>query len=163
VGLLALASLPLVAGCDSATETPPIPQKSAAEAVRSHLQNAGLDVMWLAKSQRSDFFGSGVRRATLRVGGPDGSLMHLYGFREVEQAAQAAAAVSHDGMSVPAGSGVAQVEWVGPPHFFRQGRLIALFVEGDGAQPNGSRDRLVLKVLRGIMGPQFAGAALPSE
>ena len=142
---------------------PPSPQKSAAGTIRSHLQNAGLDVAWLAKSQRADFFGSGARRATLKVGGPDGSLMQLYRFREVEQAAQAAAGVSQDGMSVPLGSGVAQVSWVGPPHFFRQGPLIALFVEGDGARPNGSRDRLVLKVLRGIMGPQFAGAVLPSE
>ena len=162
-GLVALALLLLVAGCGSATEAPPIPQESAAEAIRSHLQNAGLEVAWLAKSQRSDFFGSDVRRATLRMGGPDGSVMQLYRFREVEQAAQAAGGVSHDGMSVPVGSGIAQVEWVGPPHFFRQGPLIALFVEGDGARPNGSRDRLVLKVLRGIMGPQFAGAVLPSE
>lgn len=38
--------------------------------------------------------------------------------------------------------------WIAPPHFFRAGRLIVLYV---------GEDRSVLQVLVDILGPQFAG------
>jgi len=160
--LLSLASLVLLflaTGCGSGTKAVPIRQESAAEAIRSRLQSAGVDVAWLSARRRADFFGPSARQATLSVGGPDGSYIQLYRFPEAGQAAEAAAGVSRDGCSVPTGAGIASVSWVGPPHFFRQGRLIALFTEGADSGAGGSRDRLVLKVLREVMGRQFAGAS----
>lgn len=40
------------------------------------------------------------------------------------------------------------ITWVAPPHFFRRERLIALYVGEDPA---------VVRVLSGLLGPQFAG------
>lgn len=160
LSLAALVLLFLATGCGSGTKAVPIRRENAAEAIRSRLQSAGVDVAWLAARRRADFFGPSARQATLSVGGPDGSYVQLYRFHKAGQAAEAAAGVSRNGSSVPTGGGIASVSWVGPPHFFRQGRLIALFVEGeDGSDAGGSRDRLVLKVLREVMGRQFAGAS----
>jgi hypothetical protein len=156
-GIVAAAVvLPLV-GCGSPTETVSIPQERAADALCSELENAGLDVTWLAASQRSDFFDSAVRRVALQIDGPCGSVVNVYGFPDVEQAAAGVARVSRDGMQVPVGGGLASVSWTGRPHFFRQGRLIALFCESGDSQPVTRRDRVVLAALRKVMGPQFAG------
>ena len=161
-GLAALASLLLLAGCGSTTEAVPIARESIAEALRARLETTGLDVTRLTAS-KSDFFDSGVRRATLRIGGPQGSLVNLYCFRDAGQAADAAAGVSRDGMQVPTGGGVASVEWVGPPHFFRHGGLIAIFCEADGAPPSSSRDRRILTALQSVMGRQFAGSRVGGQ
>ena len=60
-------------------------------------------------------------------------------------AAEAAAAtVSSDGSSV----GTTMITWVAPPHFYRQGRLVVLYV--------GSSQK-VLQALEGVLGPPFAG------
>lgn len=155
--LATLAVLLLLVGCGSATETVPIPQESAAETLRSKLESAELDVTWLAASQRSDFFDSDVRRATLQIDGPDASLINLYRFPDTEEAAAGAARVSRDGMQVPVGGGLASVSWTGRPHFFRQGRLIALFCESGDVRPGTRRDRIILAALQEVMGPQFAG------
>ena len=50
----------------------------------------------------------------------------------------------------PSGSGVGttKIHWVGPPHFFRKGRLIVLYVGDNGK---------VLKALEAVLGLQFAG------
>jgi len=153
----------LAAGCGARDKASTIPQETAAEAIRSRLHNAGIEVAWVSFRWRADFFGPSVRQATLSMGGADGSFVQFYRFRDAAQAAEAAAAVSPSGSSVPADGGIAQVSWAGPPHFFRQGRLIALFVEGDGVQPGQPRGPRVLGVLREVMDRQFAGASLPAE
>ena len=155
--LSSLAVLLLLAACGPATETVPITQEKAAEALRSRLESAQLDVSWLAKSQRSDFFDSGVRRATLQIGSSSDSLINLYRFPDARQAAAAAARVSRNGMQVPIGGSIASVSWTGRPHFFRQGRLIALFCESGDVQPITSTDRRILAALQEVMGSQFAG------
>ena len=81
VGIATVAVLLLlIVACGSSTETVPIPQETAAEALRSKLESAGLEVTWLEASQRSDFFDSNVRRATLQIGDAGGSLINLYRF-----------------------------------------------------------------------------------
>ena len=55
-----------------------------------------------------------------------------------------AAPISRDGMAV----GTRKIFWVGPPHFFKQGRLLVLYV--------GDNDK-VLKALEAVLGRQFAG------
>jgi hypothetical protein len=52
--------------------------------------------------------------------------------------------------SEPGGGGSAEgIEWIAPPHFFRNDQIVVLYF-GD--------DRAVLKVLTEGLGPQFAGA-----
>jgi hypothetical protein len=147
----------LVAGCGSETEAIPIPKESVAEALRSKLEADGLDVAWLTTSQRPDFFDSRVRRATLKIDGETGTLVNLYRFQDEQKAAAGAGGVSQDGMQVPMDGGLAHVSWTGRPHFFRQGRLIALFCESGDVQPVTRRDQVVLAALQEVMGPQFAG------
>jgi hypothetical protein len=49
------------------------------------------------------------------------------------------------------GSGTATtiVDWVAPPHFFLKGRVLVIYVGNDAA---------VVSLLRGLLGPQFAGS-----
>ena len=159
--LLSLVFLVLLlpaAGCGAGNKAVTIPQENAAQAIWARLESAGFEVEWVSFRWKADFFGPSVRQATLRAGDP-GSYVQFYRFRGAGQAAEAADRVSHDGNSVPTGDGIAMVSWAGRPHFFRQGRLIALFTEGgeDGSDASRSRDRLVLKALREVMGRQFAG------
>jgi len=80
-----------------------------------------------------------------------GKMIKLYGedvqvfqyTSAVEMEAQAAP-ISRDGMAV----GTRKIFWVGPPHFFKQGRLLVLYV--------GDNDK-VLKALEAVLGRQFAG------
>ncbi len=63
-----------------------------------------------------------------------------------------ASAASADAKQIrPDGSGNANtiVDWVAPPHFFLKGRVMVIYVGGDQA---------VVRLLQGILGPQFAGA-----
>lgn len=55
-----------------------------------------------------------------------------------------AALVSPDGSAV----GSSKLHWVGPPHFYKKGKLLVLYV--------GDNDK-VLKVLEAVLGQQFAG------
>jgi hypothetical protein len=55
-----------------------------------------------------------------------------------------AAPISRDGSAV----GTRKIFWVGPPHFFKQGKVLVLYV--------GNDDK-VLKALEAVLGGQFAG------
>jgi hypothetical protein len=156
-GFAIAVALLLTAGCGSQTEAVPIPEESVAEALRSKLETDGLDVAWLTTSQRPDFFDSRVRRATLQIDGDAGTPVNLYRFPDEQKAAAGAGGVSEDGMQVPMDGGLASVSWTGRPHFFRRGRLIALFCESGDVQPVTRRDRVILAALQEVMGPQFAG------
>lgn len=69
--------------------------------------------------------------------------LQVYRYLTAAQAAADAAQIGPDG-----NPHTAIVEWVAPPHFFRAGNLIVLYV---GA------DRTVLALLGALLGPQFAG------
>jgi hypothetical protein len=80
-----------------------------------------------------------------------GKMIKLYGEDvQVFQYANTAAAdgeaapISRDGMAV----GTRKIFWVGAPHFFKQGRLLVLYV--------GNNDK-VLRSLEVVLGRQFAG------
>jgi len=55
-----------------------------------------------------------------------------------------AALVSPDGSTV----GTTKLHWVGPPHFYKKGKLLVLYVGDNGK---------VLKALEAVLGRQFAG------
>ncbi|MBA3716610.1 MAG: hypothetical protein H0W87_00060 [Actinobacteria bacterium] len=79
-----------------------------------------------------------------------GGELHLFRFPSEQRARQAASLVEPDGYMVTNDTGVNQiVDWVAPPHWFRAGREIAIYL-GSSAD--------VIGALEAIAGPQFAGA-----
>ena len=84
---------------------------------------------------------------------PQGQVLTVHGedvqafeFARAEEADTAAETVSADGSSI----GTSHVRWVAPPHFYKAGKLIVLYVGSDGD---------VIDVLQETMGPLFAGDA----
>lgn len=65
-------------------------------------------------------------------------------YRTVKSAAIEAEKISADGSRI----GASMINWVAPPHFFKSGRLIVLYVGGDLG---------VIKLLENALGGQFAG------
>lgn len=75
--------------------------------------------------------------------------LQVFEFPAATAAEAAAAGISADGGTVRSASGsIAQVDWVAPPHFFRAGRAVVLYVGTDGT---------LLNLLEQVLGPQFAG------
>ena len=70
--------------------------------------------------------------------------VQVFEYADERSAATDAARVSPDGGSV----GGTQILWIAPPHFYRRGRLLVLYV--------GSRAD-IRAVLEQVLGPQFAG------
>lgn len=77
----------------------------------------------------------------LRVNGGD---VQTFEYASEAEAGADAARVSPDGLTI----GTTMVSWIATPHFFRGGRVLALYV-GD--------DETVLGPLQAVMGAQFAG------
>jgi len=77
----------------------------------------------------------------IRVRGED---VQVFPYASAAAAQAQAALVSRNGSTV----GTTKLHWIGPPHFYRQGRLLVLYV--------GSDDQ-VLKALDAVLGRQFAG------
>ncbi len=80
---------------------------------------------------------------------PEGQLLTVNGegvqaFEFASEAEAIAETVSADGSSV----GTSMILWVAPPHFYKAGRLIVIYVGSDGG---------VINILQEIMGSQFAG------
>lgn len=71
--------------------------------------------------------------------------IQVFTFPNSDAAAMAAATVSPDGATI----GTTSVLWVAPPHFYRSGNLIALYV---------GWDEKTISALRAALGNPFAGA-----
>ena len=77
----------------------------------------------------------------IKVSGED---VQVFQYINAAAADAEAALVSPDGSAV----GTSKLHWVGPPHFYKQGKLLVLYV-GDNAK--------VLKALETALGRPFAG------
>jgi len=82
---------------------------------------------------------------------PEGQVISVNGFQvqvfeypNEEDTSSAAGTISSDGSSV----GTTMVSWVEPPHFFKSGNLIVLYVGEESS---------ILEALHEILGPQIAG------
>lgn len=82
-----------------------------------------------------------TRRA--QVYAVDGGDLQLYEFADAAAAQNASREVAPGGGSI----GTTSMSWIAPPHFFRRGRVIAIYL---GSDPS------VLATLRQVMGPAFA-------
>lgn len=77
----------------------------------------------------------------LKVNGKD---VQVFEYESAERMETDATQVAPDGGSI----GTSVVTWVEPPHFFKSGRVLVLYV---------GEDLEVINLLRGALGEQFAG------
>jgi hypothetical protein len=82
-----------------------------------------------------------VTGTMIKLQGKDVQVFQYSSAKEME--AQAAL-ISRDGTAV----GTRKIHWVEPPHFFKQGRVLVLYV---------GQDAKVEKALEAVLGRQFAG------
>lgn len=82
-----------------------------------------------------------VQGYAIKVNGAD---VQAFEYADAASAEADAAKVSSDGSTI----GTSMVDWVGPPHFYKVGRVIVLYV-GD--------DQGVIDILQKVLGAQFAG------
>ena len=82
-----------------------------------------------------------IKGVMIQVHGKD---VQIYQYAHAQAAEAEAAPISRDGMAV----GTRKIFWVEPPHFYKAGRLVVLYV--------GNDDK-VLKTLAAALGQQFAG------
>jgi len=74
----------------------------------------------------------------------DGEDVQVFQFSSPAAVETQAARISRDGGTV----GTNKIQWIDSPHFYKQGKLLVLYV-GD--------DDKALKALESVLGPQFAG------
>lgn len=103
----------------------------------SHLREAGLRVEPAGEIQQPFFT---PKAHVLRINSEEAQ---VYEFAGEQQAASEAARVAANGSI-----GGSMPMWIAPPHFFRKGRLIVIYL--------GSDDSTLLKI-RGLLGSEFAG------
>lgn len=77
----------------------------------------------------------------IKINGAD---LQVFVYDTAEAMEAEAAQVAEDGGSV----GTNMVAWIGPPHFYKLGSMIMLYV---------GEDQTVLDLLNKVLGPQFAG------
>jgi len=82
-----------------------------------------------------------VKGQIITIGDQD---VQVFEYRSLKAAELDASKISSTGSS----AGTSMPMWIAPPHFFKNGRLIVLYV---GEKPS------VLKALEDVLGPQFAG------
>ena len=92
-----------------------------------------------------DFFS--IKGQAIKVNGED---VQVFEYSNQATAEEEAALVSPDGSSI----GTSMPFWAAPPHFYKSGRVIALYV---GENP------AVIKALETVLGTQFAGQQIQSS
>ena len=108
------------------------------DALIRELRNEGATVNTVGSVSQPFFSASGQ---ILRINGED---LQVFEYENAAAAQGEAARVSPDGSSV----GTTIITWVSTPHFYRSGKVIALYI--------GS-SRELLSLLDSVLGPQFAG------
>ena len=82
-----------------------------------------------------------LKGTMIKIGQED---VQVFQYSDAAQVAAQAARISPDGGTV----GTSKIRWIGSPHFYKQDKLLVLYLGEDGK---------VLKALEAILGRQFAG------
>lgn len=138
--LLLFVSIALLVSSTACTEQTPVspgPVQDYASLV-DNLRAAGAAVE-AAGEVSQDFFS--VKGQVIEVDGED---VQVFEYSDESAANAEAALVSPDGSSI----GTTMVSWIAPPHFYKAGRIIVVYV-GD--------DQRAMDMLKSVLGPQFAG------
>ncbi|MEO7971657.1 MAG: hypothetical protein ABI698_10190 [bacterium] len=104
------------------------------------LRSSGASAKVTAELVRQPFFS-----VSGRIINVNGESVQVFKFANAAAAEAQAKGVAPDGMTI----GTSKPSWMAPPHFFKGGKLIVLYV---GANES------VLKVLEASLGTQFAGS-----
>jgi len=86
--------------------------------------------------------------AKRRVISVNDSNVQVWEYDDAAAADAEAALISLDGFSVHTATKTTDVGWIAPPHFYKAGKLIVLYV---------GESEAVTVVLERVLGPQFAG------
>ncbi len=129
----------LLASCDKATPVGPS-ELASTDALLTALQKQGAAVVRGAMLPRTSnpFFSTTARDVTVNR-----EHINVFEYPSAAAAESDAAKVSPDGSSV----GTTMISWIGPPHFYKSGRLIVTYA--------GSTES-VLKPLEAVLGKPFA-------
>ncbi len=103
------------------------------------LRRQGARVALTSERVKQPFFSVPARILNI-----DGVGVQVFQYSLLSAASKEAAVVNSDGMTI----GASKPSWMAPPHFFRSGRLIVLYV---------GNDQSILILLQGALGNQFAG------
>lgn len=139
-GVFVVLLLVGLAGCGGSSPPPAShggPVKDYVSLV-DHLRAAGATVVPTSTVTQPFFAVSG------QVITVNGEQIQVYEYPNEDDASADASRISPDGGTV----GNAMVDWIAPPHFYKQGRLIVLYVGTNVS---------VMHTLETILGPQFAG------
>lgn len=141
----ALSAVSCSAGMSSESNRPPREVSGASpvtdySALVASLRAAGTSVKPGAKVEQPFF---SVIGRSLQVDGED---VQVFEYPDAAAADAQAAQVSPTGTGI----GTTRIHWIGPPHFYKKGRLLVLYI--------GDND-IVLSALETVLGPQFAGSA----
>ena len=120
------------------------------EALVAALRRAGVTINPLGSERGHHLFPGAVGRY---YGTPTGHLT-AWEFATEADALRAAASVSRSGYEIRSESAIVHVDWISPPHWFRSGRLLVLYVRGEPVLDDGK----TLAILRSVLGREFAGA-----
>lgn len=125
-----------------ATASDPVNAKSATElrSLMKKLRGQGARVALTSERVEQPFF-----TVPARILNINGVGIQVFQYSSLSMARKEAMLVSSDGMTI----GASKPAWMGPPHFFKSGRLIVLYL---------GNDQTIVKILRGALGKQFAGA-----
>lgn len=82
-----------------------------------------------------------VKGRMIKVNGEE---VQVFQYRDAAQTDSQAGLISRSGSTI----GTAKVHWLGPPHFYKMGKLLVLYVGEDSG---------VLKALEAAVGRPFAG------
>jgi hypothetical protein len=142
VVLLGLACLPQATPAPEASATP----SAAVQGGEVEDQTSLIDALRVggAKVELGDTVEQGfftVAGQILKVNGKD---VQVFEYESTEKMEADATQVAPDGGSI----GTSMVTWVEPPHFFKSGRMLVLYV---------GEDKEVIDLLKGALGEQFAG------
>lgn len=145
---IVLIAVWLVSACSSqatpAPESSVTPNASPGSEVEDQsslidtLRTSGADVEVSEPVEQAFFTVTGQ---ILKVNGKD---VQVFEYESAEKMEADAGQVAPDGGSI----GTSMVTWVEPPHFFKSGRILVLYV---GEDPEA------INLLRGALGEQFAG------
>ncbi len=97
-----------------------------------------------AKVAGDDMFFS-VPGRTIRV---DDENVQVFEYEDAASLEDAAGGISADGFTIRGATRTVHVDWMAPPHFYKKGKLLVLYV-GD--------DIGVRQLLEDVLGEQFAG------
>jgi hypothetical protein len=86
-----------------------------------------------------------AKRSVISVNDGD---VQVWDYDDAATADAESALISPDGYSVRTATKTTQVGWIAPPHFYKAGKLIVLYV---------GESEAVTVVLERVLGPQFAG------